>query len=250
MNVFSKSNTFLAIIVLALSGASQANVQLQPDTSNPLAQQFFHIKNKTISSNTRINPDELEAQLQPVLYELYTTPDIHEHLVDQLLEITVEVAQKNETLKAELVELEFTAETNEDISLLTYDFKEHVLRSLTFPSITTIFDRIGEKLFSSRNPFKIPANTSQISQLDMFFLLGITLTMQDENPVKDILHSSLMSCVGLRRNVLKIQQRLNKPEITDFIPDAVKTKFFGTRNPIKIGKIVKHVINLTTTFSN
>jgi|GEM_PF-5068860 hypothetical protein len=251
MKFTQKTNLFFVIIVLALSNPFPAKAS-QASISN-LAHRFCLIKEKTLTSNAKIKPEELENQISPVIADIQKVPNIHEHLINQLMEITIEITQQEKDeakkLREELNSLHFTAMTPEEVALLPYEVKEQTILSLTFDSVTTIFDGIGEKIFSSKNPFKIPENTNKISQLDMFFLLGITLTMQDGNPIRDELHTSLMSCVGLK-NVIKIQGRLHKPEIDVFIPKSMMSKFFNTRNPLRVAAIVKHVMNLTSTYSN
>lgn len=245
-SVSKKTNLLLTAIAAGMvtlpSAATQPNI---PAT-------FLHIKERAVTTSKMPKPEDLERQLAPVIAEINTTPDIHEFFINQILEIAIVIAAREteqaKKLKEELDLLDFAATTKEEVAKLAYSYKEDVIRSLSLESRITIFDRLGDRLFSSKKPFKIPETTKELSQLDLFLILAITITIEEEREENwQTFHNALASCIGLK-DVLKIQTRLNKPEVNDLIPDSLKAKFF-TKNPAKIVAIFKHIKDLVSSYA-
>jgi hypothetical protein len=253
-SVQKKSSIILfALILNALSNSSASQTVLAESSQPNFITHIDHIRSKTFASLgiiNKIKPEDLEKQIDPVLHEVKSVPNMHEYLIDHLFEIMVEVSEEEkegaQKVKDELVNAGLLEKSMEEVTLQE---KEQILNSFTFEAVAAIFDHIGEKIFRTRHPFRIPETTENISQLDMFFFLGTALTMQDANPVQEELHSAFLSCLGLK-NVIKIQQRLNKPEIIKLLPASMCTKFFSTRNPLRVAAIVKQVMMLSRTYTS
>jgi hypothetical protein len=250
-SVQKKSSIILfALILSALSNSSASQVLATESPRRDFVTHIDHIRSKTFASLGKIKPEDLEKQIDPILHEVKNVPNMHEYLIDHLFEIMVEVSQEEKEgalkVREELVNAGILEKELEEVTLQE---KEAILHGFTFETVAAIFDHIGEKIFRTHHPFRIPETAENISQLDMFFFLGTALTMQDANPVQEELHSAFLSCLGLK-NVIKIQQRLNKPEIIKLLPASMCTKFFSTRNPLRVAAIVKQVMVLSRTYTN
>jgi uncharacterized protein YpiB (UPF0302 family) len=159
---------------------------------------------------------------------------IDKEIIDQLIQIAIRSAKKNESLCTELSTL-LSAQLPDqmtDLSKLNEletEQKESIINSLSAKSRETIFVTIGERLFDSRyeRPFKVPTESPVLSQLDTFFLLAKKLI--NNIPHFNQLKAICDNCLGAE--IWQMTTRFKTLDIT-LIPESIQTFFNPFFDPI------------------
>lgn len=210
--------------------AAQQEARMQQQN---IIDQITEITERAIQKNK--HPQELRSQLHPLCAELETHKEhLHQNITSQLLEIAV----KASVLDASI-----------DITSLSPAEKEFILHELSWDAKAAMLEYLGDRIFNTKKPFKIPEGTKSVSQLDMLFILMTALTADDATYQAGLttLHEGMMACVNAK-DVLAIQRQLGKSEYLPLLPQSILGQF-NTRNPLKLKQLLDTIKRLMVLYN-